>query len=248
MIYVDKPRLPSYLSEKVFTDLIKSVTDNDDKKFIKHCFKKENNRYNLNGDLSITEQWRLLEKYIQFCIDIFNIHVAAGAFYKHRVKFSRIGDSDDDYYKAEYLRDMLVYFRYKGTRCISSAKEQQNDMIYMVNNIFDRAFFLKKDFPEKTDIECFTEAERNFCEEKWLDCEAYYEHEKRMRNNSTGDEATDYRNAKIKYAQYKIIESAYLEHRDNANKGISSDEKTDFFKSEENLKRKNIIEPAISSH
>jgi hypothetical protein len=144
-----------------------------------------------------------------------------------------MGDSNDDYYKADYILKLVDYLNNKRTSVISINNEDQlEEVICIVNNIFDHAYFLKLDHPEKSDLECFTEAERTFCEEKWLDYEAYLEYLNRVQYGYPGNAIIDYETAKERLRKQRIEEKAQRISVDKMANHLPSDPLADYYEAE----------------
>lgn len=214
----------------------------DNKKEIDHfrnCYKRDRgNKYHiLDENLSESDLGYLWEIYFELNINelkkIPNIEAISHYIYKHRIKCRRIGDSFDDYCKAIYLTQLLKYFEMKRTRVILLRDDDEmEEMINMVNNIFDRAYFLKKDYPERSDLMCFTEAEREFCEEKMLNHLAFLEYKKRIDNNLPGDEKKDYENAKRIFWKQEIEKIAYYNYEERIRNNLPPDSLADYINAE----------------
>jgi hypothetical protein len=229
------PEVPTILLKKDFDLILNATIEDDDKKFFAKCYKETNDIYHLKKKISDQERWILVGIYINSGVLIPHINhmIIAHYFYSHGLSCGRNGNEYDDYYKSLYLCSLFPYLREKKTRCVSiENSEQMDELLCMVNNIYDRSFFLKKTFPEKSDIECFTESERHFCEEKWVDCQAYYEYEKRMHDNTPGDEKTDYEEAKKKFRLQKIKEMAFYKYQDRVSKNMPLDPDADYLDAE----------------
>jgi hypothetical protein len=156
--------------------------------------------------------------------------ITAYYIHDHRLKFKRDGNENDDWLKAEYLLNLLKYFKQKRTRVILLQQDDElEELIDMVNNIFDSAYFKKKNYPDRSDSECFFEAEREYCEEKYLDYLAYQEYLRRISTQSTnGDEISDYINAKNLFFTKEIESIAYQLYKERYAKQITSDPLSDW--------------------
>ena len=123
--------------------------------------------------------------------------------HKKSRRWTRPQDEKDDYYKAEYLNYLAEYLR----KPVGNYDPTFPKLIDMVFYIFDRAYFNKARQPHRSDLCCFTEAERYYCLEKLLEYMAYFEYEGRQKQGRPGDAYSDYMRAKEKYDAKQKIQS-----------------------------------------
>lgn len=144
------PEVPTVLSENDFDFILNTISeDNDDKKIFIKCYEKINGILYIKKNISDQERWKLVEIYINS--GLLTIHIdhmiIAHYFYSHGLSCGRKGNEYDDYYKSLYLCSLFPYLREKKTRCVViENSEQMSELLCMVNNIYDRSFFLKKLF------------------------------------------------------------------------------------------------------
>ncbi len=165
------------------------------------------------------------------------INIISYYIYQHKIRHKRLGgDEKDDYFKAEYLFNLNEYLKSKGTRYFSVNKrnEEQDEIIDIVNNIFDKAYFIKQENTTLSDYECFVEAEREFCDEKEIDYIAYIEHENRIKNNLPGSAEEDYVIAQHKFKDKQLRHIAYSIYQQRLAAGLPGDEKSDYENAEKN--------------
>jgi len=210
------------------SDLINNLSG-EDSVFVKDNCNKVNGGYEQKNELSGDDYARLLEIKKNYAgtnyVDVFYINAIAYYFSVHRTTYKRQGDANDDHFKAIYLFNLNEYLRQKDRPFVLfKTVEMREEAIDMVSNIFDHAFFLKKIHPEYSELQCFTEAEREFCEEKELDYIAYFEH--------SGNERTDWENAKNKYKERLLSEIAFYEYCDRVTNNLQGDSKSDYFNAE----------------
>lgn len=135
----------------------------------------------------------------------------------HREHFQRKGNEVDDLHKARYLVDHVDYLNNIHPRVIRLCQGPELDeVINEVNNIFDSAYFRKLNHPELTDVECFTQAEREFCEEKEVD---HLMVEYGLGNRQEAEKL---------YAESKIKELALKQAKWRQKTGAVGDEKSDW--------------------
>lgn len=196
-----------------FDKTISKIKDENDKEyFISWYYKHPNNAlYVLNvykKAVTKVDMGRLSEikfkAQVEILSEIPNITVVANHFCERRNQYGRMEDEKDDYYKAEYLIGLVEYFKQKGTRVIplDNGKEEKR-LIDLVYNIFDYAYSLKEEHPEYSDLDCFSEAERIYCEEKGVEYFAYLEYIKRMVEGLSGDSDNDYETGKLNYSVWR---------------------------------------------
>lgn len=236
------PELPAVIDSNRYNNVYHKLTGKKGPAaFFKTCYSEDRieNMFILKDHLTETERWelvRILIEYDESLNDVFNHAVAAYRFYSHRTRLNRIGDEKDDYYKAKYLLELINYFKQNKTRVIDPKDPNQlEDIICMVNNIFDYAFFLKNSNSDMSDIECFTEAERHYCKEKWIDHEAYFEYERRCRYGIQGDEKTDYETARKRYNQMLTEKIAYFIAENKKKSNLQPDPVADYYEAEKVL-------------
>lgn len=208
------------------SNLINNLSDDDKAFVISHC-NEINGEYRNKDGLSVDDLARLVEIKMNYedCLSHFDTGLIAYYMYVHRTTYHRHGDESDDYFKAVYLYNLNEYLRQKGKPLVLfKTVEMREEAIDMVNNIFDHAFYLKKAHPEYSDLQCFTEAEREFCEEKELDYIAYFE--------SSGNEKIDWENSKKKYKEKLLSEIAYYEYLNRNKHSLPGDDKSDFYSAE----------------
>lgn len=208
------PENEKKLEKSRFEGIIEKITNETDRKYFQDCYEereesghiyyerknnlKEKQRKRLWRILVIADKWYLFDKASNHLV----------AYYIHRYRTNedsnqskRIADDGDDYFKAQYLNHLVEYFEQKGTRqiTIGEGNKTMEEIIDMVYNIYDRAYFHKEHHSGCSNLECFVEAERYYCEEKALDYLAFLEYLNRVRQGLPGDEKTDYENAEKNY-------------------------------------------------
>jgi hypothetical protein len=168
--------LPKKIHEYEYNELFDVFKQLDRDQLLSHVYRKEKTSglYKLNLSASqeeLDEIWNIYfdvyrKKWAEYAIVFFVAHYIAC----HRYAFQRNGDDIDDLHKARYLIALIEYLNKIRPRVIRLRRGPELDeIINMVNNIFDSAYFKKPQDPELSDKECFMRAEREFCEEKEID-------------------------------------------------------------------------------
>lgn len=162
--------------------------------------------------------------------------------YKKDILKRADNDERENYFIAQYFIKLYDYLRHKGLPGFIDFCEYMDifkipevsvkfDLLLeeksyirvkdMVINIKDRAYFIKKEHPEYSDLFCFDQAERDICKEKEIDYIAYFEYLERIRTNSPGDEKSDYYKAETKYLENMAKrELAYFFWQKTADKNL----------------------------
>lgn len=203
------PELEPSFTKGDFDRITAKIANHDDRTFFKKCYRGVDNgrdtSYKLVNTLAGKNRWRLWDIYCQanpnILIWVYFEEIVAFNFYCYRQQMERIGDRLDDLSKARYLNYLIEYLRQKRTRKIPPLEngDGMKEMMDMVYNIYDRAYFHRKEHSGCSDLECFAEAERYYCVEKALDYFAFLEYLNREKNGLVGDENSDYEAAKKHY-------------------------------------------------
>ena len=207
------PEIEKMFKENKFNRIIAKIINEEDQTYFKTCYKKvskgHNTSYELDGALTADQRWHLWDIYCRAEPDIlgsvFADEIVAYYFYLHRQQMGRIADRMDDLFKANYLNYLIKYFKQKRGRVIPlrAGDEKMKKIMDMVYNIYDRAYFHKKEHSGYSDLECFAEAERYYCVEKALDYLAYLESLNRRKKGLVGDECSDYKAAEKNYEVWR---------------------------------------------
>jgi hypothetical protein len=148
----------------------------------------------------VRADWKQLDEFARNKIVAFYMYN-----YRNRQHWSRLTDPDDEYYKAAYLNRLADYFFDTHAIVIPmiDGDPYLDDIIKMVYNIHDRAYFHKIHHLACSDSDCFIEAERYYCKEKALDYLAFLTYLKRSNQGQPGDEKTDYYTAQQNHCKWR---------------------------------------------
>lgn len=159
--------------------------------------------------------------------DSYAVTLVSYYIYDHRMRFGRKGNALDDRIKGEYLVNLVIYLNQHSIVIRLRHDSMMDVVINQVNNIFDEAYFRKINDPKISDLECFFEAERKYCNEKYIDFLEYQQHRDhetakmtlahqgikalaaqhylwRIENNKPGDEKTDWATAERLYPEWMV--------------------------------------------
>ena len=196
--------LPDELEEKKYTEYLSACRRLDREELLKRAYTRDPtlSRYQLDTSLAPEEQAKLAEIFSQAEIERWGNYatVTLVAFYIwcHRQNVGRQGNADDDRRKAEYLVNYVKDINRLEHRAIPvQMNAEMEEIIELVNNIFDTAYFRKIEHPNLSDEECFFSAEREFREvEQETRLLAQRHFEWRTAHNEAGDEQSDWEMAK----------------------------------------------------
>jgi hypothetical protein len=208
------PAIETRFAKGDFDRLIAKIANREDRSLYEQSYRKigkgDNISYELIGGLPSDIRWRLWDIYIRAYPDVlgglFSDKLVAYYFYLYRQQIGRVADSVDDFFKASYLNYLFTYFGQKRTRPVpplNEGDEKLKEMMDMVYNIYDRAYFHKQEHPGCSDLDCFVEAERYYCREKALDHFAFLEYLNRREKGLSGDEHSDYEAANKHYEAWR---------------------------------------------
>lgn len=169
---VEMESLPKAINENEYEKYMNGIDSDADKRLFANAYKRDNtgNTYKLHLPPLDEDDKRLVEIFKKIWRRYATISIVAEYIYEHRLNCERYGDAIDDFRKAEFLVNIVNYLNQKRSSMILLRRDDEMEVIIdMVNNIFDSAYFRKINHSEKLDIDCFLEAEREFCEEKDID-------------------------------------------------------------------------------
>ena len=168
--------LPKKIRGYEYDELFGASKELDYDRLLLRVYEKEKktDSYKLNPLVSqeeLDEIWNIyFDVYRKKWTEVALVYIMAFYISCHRREFQRNGDEIDDMHKARYLIALIEYLNKIRPRVIRHEQGPELDeIINMVNNIFDSAYFRKLNEPWLTDWECFIRAEREFCEEKEID-------------------------------------------------------------------------------
>ena len=168
--------LPEEINRDEYEGLVNACKQSNRGQILSRVYKKKNTSGSYYLDLAasqddLDEIWDFYVKnYRKKLAECVTEYLVAYYIWCHRNEFQRKGDRDDDFNKAHYLIALVEYLNNIRPRVIRLAQGPELDeVINMVNNIFDSAYFRKLREPNLTDEKCFRRAEREFCEEKGID-------------------------------------------------------------------------------
>lgn len=206
-------RIGDAFDAREFEDIQGSVGSEDHAWLTGHyALDKDTGRYVRRGgdDLDLQRTWRIVFPYYQ---KYANTDFMAHCLQKRRCRWGRDTDARDDHYKAEYLGDLLDFWKRWGI--VVPLREEQaefEEALDTVFHVYDGAYFRKRANPSRSDLDCFAEAEREFIPERRQDHEtaetkrtiAYRLYELRQRWKRHGSPADDY--LKAEYVVRQLLD------------------------------------------
>ena len=175
--------LPENISKDEYDDFVASYSRLGYKSVLTNAYKinKDSSSYELSIPDSQEDCLKLWEIYSAINREKWSNYATARLIaqfiYEHRIRCGRIGNPFDDYIKAEYLIVLVNFLNEKHSHVIRRRQdEEMEEIIDEVNNVFDSAYFKKKNSPWISDMECFYQAEREYCKEKEIDFFVYQLH------------------------------------------------------------------------